>query len=177
MPTSHVIDHFIGGRKILEEEILNYHSLEAAYCTILFVSANGFKAVPGNPMSDWRPFVAPYVDQDRSIQVTHWMAYYEVTIFSREKNDDDKEDAPLPSALRPSNTPNEYVVVRIATKYIHVHSCMPGWDKQSHGDDGGIFHSSGGMVNRFGPRFGSGNTVGCGIDYVSQGIFFTLNGK
>ena len=32
------------------------------------------------------------------------------------------------------------------------------------------------MVRQFGPRFGSGDTVGCGIDYTVQGIFFTLNG-
>ena len=40
-----------------------------------------------------------------------------------------------------------------------------------------IFHSSGAMVRQFGPRFGSGDTVGCGIDYTVQGIFFTLNGS
>ena len=40
-----------------------------------------------------------------------------------------------------------------------------------------IFHSSGAMVRQFGPRFGKGDTVGCGIDYTVQGIFFTLNGS
>jgi hypothetical protein len=57
---------------------------------------------------------------------------------------------------------------------------MPGWDNQSfgyHGDDSGIFYSSGGMVERFGPCFGAGDTIGCGIDYVAQGIFFMLNGE
>jgi hypothetical protein len=65
---------------------------------------------------------------------------------------------------------------------------MPGWDSFSfgyHGDDGGIFHASGGMVKHFGPSFGVGDTIGCGIDYGggggvhhhhNQGIFFTLNG-
>jgi hypothetical protein len=151
-----------------------------AHPTLLDLLCRGAKAVSGKHMSDWRPFVAPYVDQDRSIQVTPRMvAYYEVTIFPKDKNDDE-EGAPLPSALRPSNTPTECVAVGVATDSFHVHTRMPGWDRQSfgyHGDDGGIFHSSGGMVERFGPCFGSGDTVGCGIDYVSQGIFFTLNGK
>lgn len=33
------------------------------------------------------------------------------------------------------------------------------------------------MLERFGPCFGTGDTVGCGIDYVARGIFFTLNGN
>lgn len=59
---------------------------------------------------------------------------------------------------------------------------MPGWDAFSygyHGDDGGIFHSSGDMLKRFGPSFGKGDTIGCGVSYHPRngGIFFTLNGK
>ena len=57
---------------------------------------------------------------------------------------------------------------------------MPGWDAHSygyHGDDGGIFHNSGNMQRPFGPRYGAGDTVGCGLDYSNGGIFFTLNGE
>jgi len=55
---------------------------------------------------------------------------------------------------------------------------MPGWDKCSyayHSDDGGIFHGKGEM--QYGPNFGIGDTIGCGINYKNGGIFFTLNGK
>ena len=44
---------------------------------------------------------------------------------------------------------------------------MPGWNRSSvgyHGDDGNKFHASG-LGQPFGPRFGAGDTVGCGVDY------------
>ena len=56
-----------------------------------------------------------------------------------------------------------------------MHSRMPGWDVHSygyHGDEGGIFHASGDMTRRFGPSFGTGDTVGCDC---TSGTFFTLN--
>jgi len=59
-------------------------------------------------------------------------------------------------------------------------SRMPGWDKSSygyHGDDGGIFHSRGEMIRAYGPKYGEGDTVGCGVNYENGGIFFTLNGN
>lgn len=114
------------------------------------------------------------------------MSYYEVTIldFENSGNDDTDDDSitgPAAAAAQPTTGQRpDCVAVGLATESFHVHSRMPGWDRQSfgyHGDDGGIFHSSGTMVKQFGSKFGAGDTVGCGIDYVNQGIFFTLNGR
>jgi hypothetical protein len=102
------------------------------------------------------------------------VAYFEVSI-----TEDKRTEPESPSPLR-SEEKRECVAVGIATESFSYKTKMPGWDSQSfgyHGDDGGTFHASGGMVERFGPCFGSGDTVGCGIDYISRGIFFTLNGN
>jgi hypothetical protein len=58
---------------------------------------------------------------------------------------------------------------------------MPGWDANSfgyHGDDGKIYHGEAcSAIRRYGPLFGAGDVVGCGIDYLAGAIFFTLNGQ
>ena len=159
----------------------NHGSLFDLFC-------QGARAVSRRGTVDWRPFVAPRLQKDGTMNVTPGMvAYYEVDILEQPQDDnasttsDDEEDLvpPFPPPRHNANT-SECVAVGIAAESFHVHSRMPGWDALSfgyHGDDGGIFHSSGGMIERFGPTFGTGDTVGCGIDYIQQGIFFTLNGK
>ncbi|XP_057532484.1 ran-binding protein M homolog [Amaranthus tricolor] len=55
---------------------------------------------------------------------------------------------------------------------------QPGWELNSygyHGDDGLLYHSQG-KGEQFGPKFTTGDTVGGGINYASQEIFFTKNG-
>ena len=77
------------------------------------------------------------------------------------------------------NSTSDCVAVGVSTSYFQSDRRMPGWDGQSygyHGDDGGIFHDSGRMERPFGPEYGPGDTIGCGLDYVRGGIFFTLNG-
>jgi hypothetical protein len=149
-----------------------------------------------------RPFVVPFVGSDHKIHLTpRLVAYFEVTILPRPAH---------PLASRPhhhQHRPNfnninntvltapECIAVGIATSSFAWNTRMPGWDQHSfgyHGDDGGIFHGHGNMVRAFGPSFGSGDTVGCGIQYhgsngssscitrndndSSCSIFFTLNG-
>ncbi|KAG7352217.1 SPRY domain containing protein [Nitzschia inconspicua] len=134
----------------------------------------------------WKPFVVPFKENSTTVNVTpRLISYYEVSILDLENNEssdngDDDSVSPVPPPARPAGHRSDCVAVGLATQSFHVHTRMPGWDRQSfgyHGDDGGIFHSSGTMVKQFGSKFGAGDTVGCGIDYVTKGIFFTLNGS
>jgi hypothetical protein len=157
--------------------------------SLLDLLRRGAKAVAGGSMKTWRPFVAPHLDKDGSIQLTPRMvSYYEVSIKEALTSDNNAEDAdedfPAPVVRRHLHRGGEpvsdCVAVGLATSSFHLQSRMPGWDCLSfgyHGDDGGIFHSSGAMEKRFGPSFGSGDTIGCGIDFAEQSIFFTLNGN
>ncbi|CAO3642565.1 unnamed protein product [Cunninghamella blakesleeana] len=55
---------------------------------------------------------------------------------------------------------------------------LPGWDELSfgyHGDDGNSFKSSG-TGTEYGPQFGTGDTVGCCVNFANQTAFFTKNG-
>lgn len=55
---------------------------------------------------------------------------------------------------------------------------MPGWVTGAvgyHADDGCLFEQSG-QGQSFGPHYSTGDTVGCGIDFHQNWIFFTRNG-
>lgn len=147
-----------------------------------------------------RPFVSPYVTSvkssslglEREVNLSpRLFSYFEITILER----DEGQEPPAKTSLDQSSrrrqredfmdlphhgTSTDCIAIGLSTSKFDVHHKMPGWCRYSygfHGDDGGLFHGNGDMLRKFGPTFGVGDTVGCGIDYANHGIFFTLNGK
>ncbi|EIW86343.1 SPRY-domain-containing protein [Coniophora puteana RWD-64-598 SS2] len=58
-------------------------------------------------------------------------------------------------------------------------SRLPGWEKHSwgyHGDDGLAFAADR-QGRPYGPQFGAGDVIGCGIDFSQNKAFYTKNGK
>ncbi|KAI8875257.1 SPRY-domain-containing protein, partial [Backusella circina FSU 941] len=55
---------------------------------------------------------------------------------------------------------------------------LPGWEDRSwgyHGNDGQV-RSGPGANKQYGPKFSTGDIIGCGIDYRDMSAFFTKNG-
>jgi hypothetical protein len=138
----------------------------------------------------WRPFVAPFrLDQTTPARFSvtpRLVSYFEIQILDTAELDAStpavessvgRRRAPLPWSRSGSA---ECVAVGLSVSNFSLHSRMPGWDPYSygyHGDDGGVFHNHGQMVRSFGPSFGAGDVIGCGLDYTTASIFYTINGK
>ena len=152
-----------------------------------------------------RPFVIPTVISDTReedggeglvVDVTpKLVAYYEVTLIDKQDHHEwsesmtERRNRPGRIMERPADQhPNggqastqrhECAAIGLSTKSFSSSNKMPGWDDTSfgyHGDDGGIYHGQGDMLRRYGPAFGPGDTVGCGLEYSSRRIFFCKNG-
>ncbi|CAG8555524.1 11172_t:CDS:2 [Paraglomus brasilianum] len=55
---------------------------------------------------------------------------------------------------------------------------MTGWEDDAygyHGDDGAKFHAFG-RGTEFGPKFTTGDVIGCGINFFDGTAFYTKNG-
>lgn len=98
------------------------------------------------------------IQSDHPIRTDVMMDYFEVRIISTGKKGN----------IGIGFTPEGYLLTR-----------HPGWDTHSygyHGNDGHKYSDSE-IGLSFGPKFGTGDVVGCGIDYEKRQIFFTKNGE
>lgn len=82
-----------------------------------------------------------------------------------------------------------YIGIGFSDRFVELNR-LPGWEKNSygyHGDDGRTFECSG-TGRGFGPKFTTGDVIGCGIDYtMTTGtvaerkaggrVFYTKNGE
>mmetsp|Transcript_7172 Transcript_7172/g.16650 ORF Transcript_7172/g.16650 Transcript_7172/m.16650 type:complete len:685 (+) Transcript_7172:224-2278(+) len=139
----------------------------------------------------FRPFVAPTVLSDYGesliVDVTpRLVAYFEVTIFPYQGDTigttprEDEGGVDNQEGQHVRRVRHECVAVGLSTAQFRDQSNMPGWDGNSygyHGDDGRIFHGLGENKKSYGPKFGPGDNVGCGLDYASRRIFFCKNGE
>ena len=76
------------------------------------------------------------------------------------------------------------VAVGVCQRAFKLRGKQPGWTRSSwayHGDDGRSYHGSGVSGVRYGPRFGAGDVVGCGLcranDENLLAVYFVLNGR
>ncbi|KAJ1953956.1 hypothetical protein GGI12_005898, partial [Dipsacomyces acuminosporus] len=100
---------------------------------------------------------AAQVQTNHSIPVRSGIYYFEMYVKSRGQSG--------------------YIGIGLSVYGIGAHR-LPGWDEGSwgyHGDDGNIFGGEG-HGHPYGPGFTTGDTVGCGIDFMLKRIFFTRNG-
>ncbi|RYP87441.1 hypothetical protein DL770_004779 [Monosporascus sp. CRB-9-2] len=70
------------------------------------------------------------------------------------------------------------VCVGLSSKNVAL-SRPPGWEAESygyHGDDGEAYNQQN-VGKRYGPRFGMGDTIGCGVNFRTKTVFFTKGGQ
>ena len=103
--------------------------------------------------------------------------YFEVTILAGKSQEYVPGDGSV-MHLVANGASRTTIGVGLSAKSVHLHR-PPGWEPDSygyHGDDGHCFTSNS-TGRMYGPKFTSGDVIGCGINFNTGSIFFTKNGQ
>lgn len=100
--------------------------------------------------------------------------YYEITVIS--KGRDGQVIRPLPLMIADFQT-RRMIGVGFSGPKVAL-SRIPGWEPDSyayHGDDGQVFSNTT-SGKAYGPKFGTLDVIGCGLNFRTNTAFFTKNG-
>jgi hypothetical protein len=141
----------------------------------------------------WYPFSDPFILPNGNMcEKDRLISYFEVNILEDPQNlseiyslselyifEDLSCDPTNSFGSHKSICHPECVAVGIATADFERAKSLPGCRLMSfgyHGDDGSLFAETKRTTGIASP-FGSGDVIGCGVDYIKQQVFFTKNGE
>lgn len=101
--------------------------------------------------------------------------YYEVTVVGKGK--EGSVHVEIGSWVRMLTMDHSLIGIGFSSSKVALHR-LPGWEPESwgyHGDDGFSFCSTS-SGKAYGPKFGTADVIGCGINFRNNTAFFTKNG-
>jgi Ran-binding protein 9/10 len=75
-------------------------------------------------------------------------------------------------------TKHRIIGIGFCSGHVCIDAILPGQRELTwgyHSDDGNVYEN--GAEMKYGPKFGKGDIVGCGVDWQIEAYFFTLNGQ